>query len=156
RTVVGDDRDDVARLESERDQSEPDVARPFSVLAPADGAPDSQLLLPHGDLVTALRHDVPKQLGQGLLSVHGPHLRVAPGSLRVPRLRSTTRLALLIEDTCSTGPRSSAGIAGAILSSGGGSEGGRSPPPRFTATSFSVSIAACPALHGPSVRDRAP
>jgi hypothetical protein len=75
-TVVGDDRHHVAGAETEGDETEAGVARALAVLAPADRAPDPQVLLAHGDPVAALAHHVPEEGGQRGLSVHG---EAAPG-----------------------------------------------------------------------------
>jgi hypothetical protein len=96
RAVVGQDRDDVARPQAEGDQPEPEVPGPLAVLAPADGAPDPELLLPHGDLVPALGHDVPEQLGQGILPVHSKHPTLDRSSSPFHRSRGNTHRTLLI------------------------------------------------------------
>ena len=71
RAVVGHDRDHVARAQAERDQAQADVLRPLAVLAPADRAPDAEVLLAHGHAVSPLADDVAEQLRQGVLAEDG-------------------------------------------------------------------------------------
>ena len=67
--VVREDRHDVFRPEPEGDEPEPDVPGALAVLAPGDGAPQPEVLLPHRDLIAALGHDVAEQLRQRVLPV---------------------------------------------------------------------------------------
>ena len=71
RAVVGHDRDHVAGAQAERDQAQADVLRPLAVLAPADRAPDAEVLLAHGHAVSPLADDVAEQLRQGVLAEDG-------------------------------------------------------------------------------------
>ena len=97
RAVVGDDRHDVPGLEAERDQPEPDVPGPLAVLAPGDGTPDSEVLLPHGHLVAALPDDMTEQLGQGILPVHGEDTPIDGGPRSFHRTRGNAHALLLID-----------------------------------------------------------
>ena len=62
------------RPQPERDQAQAGVAGPVAVLAPADGAPDAEVLLAHRDRVAALAHDVAEELGQRVLTVDHRHV----------------------------------------------------------------------------------
>ena len=96
RAVVGHDGHHVARTQPESDQPEGDVADPFAVLAPGDGAPDAQGLLAHGHLLPTLLHYLAKEPGQGVLPLDGAD-RFVGGHLhiffrfqrRVPRMLSS-------------------------------------------------------------------
>ena len=63
-------------------------------------APDPELLLPHGDLVPALGHDMPEQLGQGILPVHSKHPTFDRSSNPIGRAR---RFATPVESLLSKG-----------------------------------------------------
>ena len=47
------------------------VPRSLAILPPADGPPDPEILLAHGDGVAALGHHVAEERGHGRLAVNG-------------------------------------------------------------------------------------
>ncbi len=97
RTIVRDDRHHVRRPQSERHQPKPHAPGPLAVLPPTDRAPYPQVLLAHRHLVAPLRHDMAKQLRQGILPQHGAGdagvRRVRP---RLHNMHYGTHLKLLL------------------------------------------------------------